>query len=418
MHMNAVPQRKLYRLISYAALLIVCFSPFCVQAGPYLESAHGNSAYGVNRSAIDPQYSDFAIGNCGHCHEAHASRQGAEPLPEDGPSAHTLFTNTFDSSRQQNPYLETDNFCFSCHSETSGQQVVNLDYSSAFGGGNVVDGPQSILSAFNLESYHNLYDVWNFLRTNPASFPGFDDNSNPCSACHNSHLAKRNWDSGQAGFPLLSAISRPDAPSSLWGETELMSPYLSYEAPYAIDDSREPAGIGLAGGENTPDYVTFCTICHNEGNAIWSTTLNRELRKVNWTQLGLAPDKHGTLVRAGHPYDFGVSQWVEPYASAALLKSNLVLSCMDCHEAHGSENIMLLRRRVNGGELQEVITDFVDKPLYSLCIRCHNGEYINAFHHEPGAIPDNDVCTTCHPNGEADPTIVTCRNCHFHGSNM
>ncbi|CAD7783696.1 MAG: hypothetical protein KCCBMMGE_02103 [Candidatus Methanoperedenaceae archaeon GB37] len=46
------------------------------------------------------------------------------------------------------------------------------------------------MKAFNQNSYHNLYDIWEFAKTNFSSF--FKEDSNPCSACHNVHLAKRN----------------------------------------------------------------------------------------------------------------------------------------------------------------------------------------------------------------------------------
>jgi hypothetical protein len=386
--------------------------------GPYRDSAHGSSVFGVNRTAIDPKLADYATGNCAHCHEMHASIGGAEPEPSGGAAPHALFAQVFNAARTQQFYIDSDDFCFFCHSDTAGQRVVNQDYSGAFGGATAGSGPQTILEAFNLASYHNLYDIWNMLRNNP-SYPWFDQASNPCSACHNSHLAKRNWDSGQPGFPLLSAISRPGNPTSPWGETELMSAYTSYEAPYTFGETREPAGVGQADGDKTPDYVTFCASCHNDVNVIWSTTLNRNVRLVNWRTTGLAQDKHGARSRdRQHPDATWGQRFAEPYNTSLPFKSNLVLSCMDCHEPHGSENIMLLRRRVNGGDLGEAITSFTPKPLRSLCVKCHNQVYVEKLHHEPGYLVPGSTCTTCHPNGETQPEVVACRQCHFHGSNL
>jgi len=54
------------------------------EAGQYLNSAHGNASTGVNRSSIDPVYSQYATGNCNHCHEHHASINGSEADPVDG----------------------------------------------------------------------------------------------------------------------------------------------------------------------------------------------------------------------------------------------------------------------------------------------------------------------------------------------
>lgn len=406
-----------------AGLLISFLNPMPLQAGSYLDSAHGNSSYGVNRMAFDVQYENFAIGNCAHCHETHASIAGADPGPAGGPSEHTLFAANFNSARTQHPYLETDDFCFACHSETAGQQVVNQDYSTIFGGGTSGSGPQSIMTAFNQNSYHNLFDIWSYLQNNP-SYPGFDTNSNPCGACHNSHLAKRNWDSGQTGFPLLSSISTPNVTGSLWGEAELMSSFLSYEAPYAFTTNREPAGVGNADGSNTPDYVGFCSSCHDQNNVIWSTTLNREVKKINWGNTGLGTNKHGELTREGN------NSFREPYLTAAAIKTNYVLSCLDCHEPHGAANIMLLRSRVNGENLESELT--TTDVMGFLCKRCHSDDLIAAagtgaangweyVHHlATGAPYVQATCGNCHGvgggiGGGSGGEPIGCGYCHGHG---
>ena len=411
-------------MLLLAGLLAICLLPLAVEAGPYLDSAHGNLSYGVNRNPIDPIYADFATGNCGHCHEGHGSVDGVEPLPVGGPSAHLLFGQNFNTARTQQPYLETDDFCFYCHSETMGQQVVNQDYSTTFGGGTSGTGPQSIMTAFNQASYHNLFDIWSYLQFNPL-YPGFNTNSNPCSGCHNPHLAKRSWDAGQSGFPMLSTLSRPNATESLWGETEVMSSYLGYEAPYAFNTTREPAGVGNVDGSNTPDYVGFCTSCHDENNSIWSTTLIREVKKINWGDTGLGPSTHGSLGREGN------NSFREPYLTAATVKTNFVLSCMDCHEPHGATNIRLLRGRVNGEDFEngDVATDVT---MGYLCKRCHTDDLTASagtglenrwqyVHHLATGAPYSQVnCGNCHGAGGAigggvggEP--IDCGHCHGHG---
>ena len=391
--------------------------------GAYLDCAHGNGGYGANRSAIDGKYADFATGNCAHCHETHASIEGAEPAPANGPAAHTLFAASFNSNRTQGPYLETDDFCFYCHSD-AGAQVINQDYSANFGGGIGVTGPQSIMEAFNQASYHNLYDIWNFLSNDSTYATWFAQHGNPCSACHDSHLAKRNWDSAQTGFPLLSAISKPGVSGSLWGETELMSAgqYLSgYEAPFSDQSAstREPAGIGYADGGNTPDYVGFCTTCHNQDTTLASTTLARDLKKINWENTGLYQDKHGLLARDGNIH------LREPYATAAATKTNFVLSCLDCHESHGSANIMLLRRRINGEDLEGVVSS-TDAMSY-VCKRCHQDDLAAGggtnqadkwqyVHHTAAGAPyaGASPCTDCHTSSDGSAPVA-CGNCHGHG---
>ena len=75
------------------------FSCSLVYAGPYLDSAHGNSSYGVKRSITE--LSDYARGNCAHCHEMHASIGGAEPEPASGSaSPFCLFADNFRFSKK------------------------------------------------------------------------------------------------------------------------------------------------------------------------------------------------------------------------------------------------------------------------------------------------------------------------------
>ena len=83
--------------------LFFAFSFFCawrVLAGPYADSRHGQA---VDRSSIDSKYSAYAVGNCGHCHETHASLLGGEPLPLDGSASPAL------------RFTSQGVFCITCH---------------------------------------------------------------------------------------------------------------------------------------------------------------------------------------------------------------------------------------------------------------------------------------------------------------
>jgi hypothetical protein len=217
----------------------------------------------------------------------------------------------------------------------------------------------------------------------------------------------------------LSAISVPGVSDKLWGETEVMATYFIYEAPFDnVGISREPAGNIEQGGASTPDYVAFCTSCHNSDNAIWSTTLNRELKKLNWSQTGPIKEKHGP-----HPRN-GTDAFREPYAAVAAQNSNFFLSCLDCHEPHGSENVMLLRRRINGENLEGAI-ETTDTMSY-VCKRCHQDdlaagagtgeanrwEYI---HHLVEDAPYAQMdCIGCHGGAGSGSESIPCGNCHGH----
>jgi len=334
-----------------------------------------------------------------------------------GPEPYTLFAPPFNTSTSTHPYAEADDFCFYCHNTaSSAQQVTNNSYSQNFGCG--PQGPDSILEAMNQLSYHNLYDIYTFAKGRFSSW--FKDQSNPCSACHNPHLAKRNWDNPQD--PTYSAISRPDDHSSLWGTTQTMdSAYQTkYEPPLCSSSgtNREPDGSPTAasGRASTPDYVAFCTVCHNNSNTINSTTLGRNVRPIDW---GTSGDKHGETVMDG-------GLWIKtPYS----MSGDYVLSCADCHEPHGSQNAMLVRPRVNGGELGDTVGDYDTSNWGFLCKRCHMDDqdlgggtankWGSAHHFLPDApystlmnpIPD---CTICHDGAGG----TNCQNCHYHGADI
>ena len=436
--------KKLRRKTALGAGLFCLLLPAAALAGAYLLSAHGSSSIGVARPAMTS--AGYGQGNCAHCHGMHDSLGGVEPAPAGGaPSPYTLFAGS--SNPTIRPYDVTSNFCFNCHSGTgSAQQVTNYDYSQRFGGGDST-GPQDIMAAFNLNpnnqgSYHNLGDIKTFVGNNSGTYPWFSSSySNPCDGCHNPHLAKRNW----VAIPSNSAISKPSGVNhfSLWGEAspQLMSAY-SYEAPYSTFQTtyvaayREPNAGSTTDGSITPDYAGFCTDCHNSTNTITSTSLGT-LKKIDWSAAG---DKHG-----GYARDYNgttpPNNFRNPYAGIASSKANLVLSCLDCHEPHGSPNIMLLRRRINGENVgtDGLVTTGNAESMGYVCRRCHmddaiayqaiptisfwgthalnNWEYV---HHLTTDHPYvQSQCGSCHPGGGAppgsDPSPIPCGNCHGHG---
>ncbi|OKY74837.1 MAG: hypothetical protein BM485_11410 [Desulfobulbaceae bacterium DB1] len=374
-----------------------------LHAGTYTDSAHGGTT-GVKRTVLP----DYSQGNCAHCHEQHAGIDGAEPTPQSGSaSPFALFAANFDTTATVKPYAQSDNFCFYCHTTSSSLQsggIDNKDYTATFGG-YTTSSPAGIFEAFNQASYHNLNDIVVFAE---PKFSYFKATSNPCTACHNPHLARRN--KANVTDPAYTAISRPTDHFDLWGndasERMDVSSVNKYQSPYYYNSAvtYEPGATGTSDGSLTPDYNTFCTDCHDAVNTIYSTTLGRNLKKIDWNN-----EKHGKGnadgdIRVRTPYTVG---------SGSL---GYVLSCLDCHEPHGSPNRYLLRRKINRIPLTGTITDGYN--LSYLCDQCHDkgGATWESIHHSTMSV-GNDYpyakfqCATCHGGYPQQ-----CERCHFHGA--
>lgn len=421
------------------------FSVLCsslATAGSYAISAHGNSVYGVKRSEGPASMPDFySAGNCSHCHGAHRSINGQDSSAEnDGPAPFNLFAPTFDTTKvtANIDFEQNDVFCFYCHTDTGSFQassgsMVNKDYAETFGG--ATGGPISIMAQFNQVdsggSNHNLYDLWSYMKEHPEygkkNGGWFTEYSDPCTACHNPHLARQNKENlTDSSF---ATISRPSQHFDQWGddEDEQMSDYSAiYQAPfYAYSGahptdvyaaSYEPAGVtrALANGQLTPDYNDFCLDCHVD--AIYSNNVNRNLIAIDWTT-----ERHG------------IPNAVEVFSRTPFgLQGGYVLSCMDCHEAHGSPNKLLIRRSINGVAVGAV--GVVPGDRGNQCRQCHMDDNawaqgdVNEWkfsHHGRGQdSPYSGSMTTpscaCHnylqDGSHSAPDPIPCERCHYHGS--
>ncbi|MBU0968441.1 MAG: cytochrome c3 family protein [Proteobacteria bacterium] len=415
-------QQRDYRSSFLSPLCIILLAPFLyapAQAGPYTDSAHGNASSGVKRS--ETALENYSQANCAHCHEQHASIDGAEPDPysgDDSGSPFALFADNFNTSATTNPYLQGDNFCFYCHTNAASLQtggINNKDYAATFGG-YTTNSPLGIFEAFNQYSYHNLSDIQDFSTTNFSNF--FTSTSNPCVGCHNPHIARRNKENEKD--PSYTAISKPSDHANLWGDdaSERMFAVTSnnYMAPYYYNSTTtyEPDGTNTDDGSLTPDYNAFCTDCHNTTNTIFSSTLGRNLIKISWYTEGgdtiSAGDKHGKNSATGS------SERIEPYGT----DNGWVLSCLDCHEPHGSPSSFLIRREVNGTYLTAAVhtkltSSTATSNLKLLCAKCHNNDWEYIHHESPDATFDQFKCGSCHGQNGTAGFIIPCENCHSHG---
>jgi predicted CXXCH cytochrome family protein len=408
-------------LLFWATIGVICLCTPAAQAVPYLNSsAHGDATLGVKRTST----AAFAVANCAHCHEQHASVDGAEPAPATGPKGYLLFD-------KYTPQTQTTNFCFDCHVNSGSQQAAGFIYNRSYSyraGGWSLDPINDIKGAFAPAqgSTHNLADI---VTLSTAKWPAkYSDKSNACAVCHDPHVVKGD----PLGFPnnFKSSGTRGQAitevnssPANLWGDDAAEKINSStaipprYQAPYRTGAGIfEPDGDSTQDGSNLPDYVVFCSKCHDSGTTIYSNDLGRNLKVINWTASG---DKHGQAaadvdIRMNAPYLTGVPN--------QLHVPDYVLSCLDCHEPHGSGNLSLLRGKVNGGVLNGIIKTSAPQNYDLLCGQCHNSAggvsaWDDVHHLTDQAYARVASCDAigCHPD-PAGALRINCVNCHFHGS--
>jgi predicted CXXCH cytochrome family protein len=389
--------------------------------GYYLD-AHGDTGYGVSRQGVS-----YSKGECLHCHDVSQSGHGGQ---------------LFDTSVE---------FCLKCHDNTTTYATTAIkNRSYSYRAGNYsTDTLDSIKKAFTNSpsiSSHKLSDIKTFINGKW----GYDVNSNPCAACHNPHRAQGDPEHSDAakspstrGYPVVRPSEHATNYNNLWGDSagEKMSNYTNkYQAPYHFGSTTafEPDGSSTQTGSNLTDFNTFCTDCHNTTNTIYSTTLGRNLKKIDWiTSAGESGgDKHGknvatdTAAASIHLKNPYLGVWTA---------AGLVLACTDCHEPHGSPNVFLLRNEVNGGVLSNSITAFSlnlcsfpgtdgNKVLGSLCNRCHKDDHDldpsnfptpntwKYVHHYGSGFPyDRAACYRCH-YVDVTQQPITCNCCHYHGS--
>jgi hypothetical protein len=436
-------------------LLALCFIfgwilyPDMATSGPYLDSAHGNTTYGVKRTT-STGFPDYTWGLCAHCHEQHSSIGGNEPQPVDGHPSKYLLLSDFVS--------QFDVPCFDCHTETiqlqdptgaNGNQM-NQQYSySRIAGGapDPNDCPNNINRAFafitsdctlsragncgsSVGSAHCLKDIAILLK-NMSTLWGFNSvaaNNDPCSGCHNPHRAQRDPHTSTGRITnekLVSSVSRPSKHSTdnnawdLWGDdaSERMDVASNYQywAPYRVGGGYEPDGSSTRDGSNLASHAYVCNDCHNTTNAIYSTRLGRNLTNINWggggDVHGLRPYSKGGLCECSvcpptRYCDYAGQGWLnDPYQTidGLFVRANYVLNCTDCHEPHGSPNEFLLRTTVNGVQVNVnnggPIGGTTSGCWYNFCTACH-GLNTNILEHNPSQgcprLPGNATCYDCH----------------------
>ncbi|MDY6845416.1 MAG: cytochrome c3 family protein, partial [Thermodesulfobacteriota bacterium] len=169
---------------------------------------------------------------------------------------------------------------------------------------------------------------------------------------------------------------------------ERMNNYgLTYQAPYYYNSTTtyEPNGNSISNGTNMPDYVTFCTDCHNPSYDGQVSSSQKSNFTGGFQPLIYNPDWESTSPHG--KIDAEKPDATKRKAPYNVTGTNYVLSCTDCHEPHGSPNGMLIRKEVNGASTVTFTSWASRDDWLTLCQRCHT----IASNHQAG-----NPCYICH----------------------
>ncbi len=341
---------------------------------------------------------DQANTGCGNCHQPGSAAVGAPQFYTDSASyetsAHgsTLCSDCHDVHGTAGPFpamtlAGQETLCYGCHTEG---MVQNDALANNRPGGYV--SADDVEEAFAKSRKHDL---------GAAFSVGGGDYTLECVSCHNVHLVTgKYWDA----LEVKSPVTRFTANTEVWGDEagEKMDDFAARASGtggwyYSVARGRvavsdqpakyQPPKAGNGWdqeypGDVVPDYTTFCLDCHSSqtsgsvGPINWGQGIGCGWPEppgpgyVNWVTCS---SPHGLALAARPSYwgDVGMygssgnpdpifsepgvtrgrgaghfMRW--PYDSVHKNAGvNFVMSCTDCHEAHGSNRGGMIRERFN-----------------------------------------------------------------------
>ena len=403
--------------------LCLIHTPKIIFAGDYLNSSHGNSGTGVDRSTIDPKFSSYSVGNCAHCHEQHSSIEGTEPTPVNNEASPVL------------RFTPEEALCETCHDGTPVSPNIAIQFDKTYG------HPTDDIADRHFMSIKEIGQNGSYFR-NPNRHV-------ECSDCHEPHrinyLPTTPFNSSTHNFITGNPANNNTVSGVLtgvWGVEPAVESSIWLVPPSSYTELTE----------STKEYQ-ICLKCHSNfafqtGNGISpyigpsgvpSTDQSMEF-SVN--RYGVHPVRNGLNNQTGSysPKTLNTQRLKSPWNSAANL-GNQTMYCSDCHGAddesaggavgpHGSNRLNLLKGTNNSywpfrpdGEYW-TLNDVDNKNYPSrysaaqnqlLCLKCHPiwntgaDAFYNMTHDEHGDRDyEGNPWRSAYPQG----TGYLCISCH------
>ncbi len=291
--------------------------PDITSGGTYLSTAHGNAATGVNRAAVTgapyPTAADpYPTGQCGHCHDQHASISGSEPTPPpaEGASSYSVFRTNYGANKNM--------LCYACH------ETFNFGIGLGYGRYGVYRG-----SVIYNNSIHNTDGtmIWPTTLVPPGPLPDTFTDAGNCRNCHNPH----GYDDGTANInPIPSMVfSREETlcfechdgnPAAEDIESQIKFETYRHNVEAYIDEH-------LAGTQDTFASISAnkhveCVDCHNPHIA------QSGLHTVGTTENDVSNVIDGVY---GAQTTFSGLNWTAPVSYTLAIATKEYEICFKCH---------------------------------------------------------------------------------------
>ncbi|HWR15680.1 MAG TPA: cytochrome c3 family protein [Terriglobales bacterium] len=341
---------------------------------------------------------------CLYCHVPH-SGTGKGPLwgQTFSSQTYTLYNSTTLQNEPQQPVIgEVSSLCLSCHDGTVAPGL-SVPYGKFF-----TTGTMENLVGAQLERSHPfslrlpLKDAPHLVATLAASGATSDStgsvkliNGNvECSSCHNPHnqFLDKNSSSflvrdGKAGAICLSC--HETQPRTVNSQSNPLATW-----PSNIHETSVAAVKANSGWGNYATVGDFaCASCHAQHNAGGASGLLRNptgLINIDTTSqscyschgggdklVQALPNVFTEMAKRGHPYASDTNQ--HSVTEPTILMQNRHTTCVDCHDSHGSKQVMTfstppgIRPSQNGarGVSSDGTLLAAASQQYETCLRCH-----------------------------------------------